>query len=158
MNFAHAAAERNTNTVMVESRFIRPVFFVVVFIIASASALCAQSLHTIEEEPSITRMLQVYTNKFKAIENVRAWRIQVAAVTDRREMEQEKSRFERLFPYLRLDWEHDNPYYILTIRDVAFQEKLDALHLLHKIKDRYPSAILVLDDVKPDQLSNPSDF
>ena len=72
----------------------------------------------------------------------------MAAMTERRSMENEKVRFENLYPIYRLEWTYDNPYYLLKIRGRAYREKLDALHLLHQIKDRFPSAILVLDDVK----------
>jgi len=83
---------------------------------------------------------------------VKAWRIQVLASGDRRKVESEKERFENIYPYYRLELVHDNPYYIIKIRDVAYREKIDALHLLHQIKRRYPAAILVLDDVKPQKL------
>ncbi len=108
--------------------------------------------HTVHENPSVERMLHTYAQKNKAQEKVRAWRIQLAAMTERRSMENEKARFENIYPYYRLEWTFDNPYYILKLKGRAFREKLDALHILHRLKDRYPSAILVLDDVKRQDL------
>jgi hypothetical protein len=106
--------------------------------------------------PEIDRMLAVFAAKNKSQETIKAWRIQVVAVSDRREMENEKSRFENIYPTMRLEWIYDNPYYILKLRDAAYKEKLDALNLLHRIKHRYPAALLVLDDVKPEKVfSNP---
>ena len=142
---------------MGESNNIKIACLLVVFTLTSIITVSAQSGH-INEESSITRMMKIYANKYKSIDKVKAWRIQVAALIDRRDMEKEKIRFENVFPYHRLVWKHDNPYYILTISDVAYLEKLDALHLLHKIKNRYPSAILVLDDVRPEQLLDQSDY
>ena len=107
---------------------------------------------TIQEDPAITRMLDLYALKNKSRTAVKAWKIQVAASSDRRKMENEKDRFGNIYPYLRLELVHDNPYYILKLRDIAYREKIDALHLLHRIKRRYPAAILVLDDVKPETL------
>jgi hypothetical protein len=112
----------------------------------------------IDEPAAISRMLNAYAEKNKSQEKVKAWRIQVLATSDRRAIEKEKIRFENLYPYLRLEWIHDNPYYILKIKDVAYGRKMDALHLLHRIKDRYPSAILVLDDVLSVQLLNSPDY
>ena len=107
---------------------------------------------SLNEDPDVSRMLQVYASLNKSRTTVKAWRIQVVASSDRRKVESEKQRFENIYPYLRLELVHDNPYYIIKIRDAAFREKIDALHLLHRIKRRYPAAILVLDDVKPEKL------
>ena len=108
------------------------------------------------EAPKSTECLRVFAAKNKSQETIKAWRIQVVAVSDRREMENEKSRFENIYPTMRLEWIYDNPYYILKLRDAAFKEKLDALNLLHRIKHRYPAALVVLDDVKPEKVfSNP---
>ncbi|MBK8502121.1 MAG: SPOR domain-containing protein [Saprospiraceae bacterium] len=116
--------------------------------------LTAQSV--VLRSTEIDRMLAVYAAKNKSQETIKAWRIQVVAVSDRREMENEKSRFESIYPSMRLEWVYDNPYYILKLRDAAFKEKLDALNLLHRIKHKYPAALLVIDDVKPEKVfSNP---
>ena len=113
--------------------------------------------NVLTKSPELERMLSVYAQKNKSQETIKAWRIQVAALSDRREMEKEKTRFENIFPYYRLEWIYDNPYYILKVKDATFKQKLDALNLLHRIKRRYPSALLILDDVKRDKILN-SDF
>lgn len=107
---------------------------------------------------SVQQMLNTFAARNKGQETIKAWRIQVAAVSDRRDMENEKTRFENIYPDLRLEWIYDNPYYILKLRDAAFKEKLEAYNLLHRIKRRYPSALLVLDDVKPEKVLNNPDF
>ena len=121
-----------------------------IFICGAVFAAHAQG--SLSEEPGVTRMLQEYAARNKSRSTVKAWRIQVAASSNRRRIENEQERFENIYPYYRLELVHDNPYYIIKIRDVAYREKIDALHLLHRIKRRYPSAILVLDDVKPQLL------
>ena len=152
------AAEKNLNTVMAESRSFSNILKVLIpgcFLLFSFGLFGQDQ---IEEPASITRMLNAYTKKNKSQEKVKAWRIQVLATSDRRTIEKEKTRFENLYPHLRLEWVHDNPYYILKIKDIAFGRKMDALHLLHQIKNRYPSAILLLDDVHPEQLLNSPDY
>jgi hypothetical protein len=120
--------------------------------------MIGQAQNVINLSPSIEKMLAVYEAKNKSQETIKAWRIQVAALSDRREMENEKARFENIFPYYKLEWLHDNPYYILKIKDAAFKEKLDALTLLHLIKRGYPSALVILDDVKPEKILNSTNF
>lgn len=106
----------------------------------------------------LQQMLSTFAAKNKEQETIKAWRIQVAAVSDRREMESEKSRFENIFPDMELEWTYDNPYYLLKLREAAFKDKLAAYNLLHRIKRRYPSALLVLDDVKPEKVLNNPGF
>ncbi|MBX2815613.1 MAG: hypothetical protein KTR24_06440 [Saprospiraceae bacterium] len=108
---------------------------------------------SIQEPAALSRMIQQYTFKNKEVTTTKAWTIQVAVSTDRREVERERGRFGRIFPQHRLEWVHDDPYYLLKMKDIAFVQKRDALHLLHEIKDRYrSSAILVLEDVPPEKL------
>ncbi len=110
--------------------------------------------NSVTTTPQVDRLLSIYASKNKKKDKVKAWRIQIAALSDRRMMETEKTRFENIYPNIRLEWIHDNPYYILKIKDAVFKDKLDALRLLHRIKRRYQSAILVLDDVEPDEILN----
>lgn len=120
--------------------------------------MTGQAQNVIDLSPNIEKMLSIYAAKNKSQETIKAWRIQVAALSDRREMENEKTRFENIFPYYEVEWLHDNPYYILKIKDAAFKDKLDALTLLHRIKRRYPSALVILDDVKPEKILNSTNF
>lgn len=140
------------NTVIRQCRMV--FFLVLVFFVFSRVE--AQSEVVIN--PTIQQMLSNFAAKNKAQETIRAWRIQVAALSDRREMENEKTRFENIYPYMELEWTYDNPYYILKLRDAAFKDKLTAYNLLHRIKQRYPSALLVLDDVKPEKVLNNPDY
>ena len=141
---------RNTSIVMGESnRFLKGAFLVICF---WGTLITVHAQGSLSEDPGVSRMLQEYANRHKSRSTVKAWRIQVAASSNRRRIESEKERFENIYPYYRLELVHDNPYYIIKIRDIAYREKIDALHLLHQIKRRYPSAILVLDDVKPQLL------
>lgn len=112
-----------------------------------------QAQSAVREPAEITRMIEAFQAKFKSQETVKAWKIQIAASSDRREIERQKARFERLFPYYNLDWVHDNPYYILKMKDLAFARKIDALHLLHEIKNRHSfPAILILEDIERHKL------
>jgi hypothetical protein len=154
-----AAVVKNLNIAMVEinemlmQKYFKSVVTSIILLLGTV-LLTAQS--EVVRSAEIDRMLAVFAAKNKSQQTIKAWRIQVVAVSDRREMENEKSRFENIYPTMHLEWIYDNPYYILKLRDAAFKEKLDALNLLHRIKHRYPAALLVLDDVKPENVfSNP---
>lgn len=112
-----------------------------------------QAQSTVAEPPALTQMIQAFTSSNKSKQTTKAWTIQVAVSSDRRAVERERGRFGRVFPQHRLEWVHDDPYYILKMKDIAFARKVDAMHLLHQIKRRYTSsAILVLEDVSPEEL------
>lgn len=119
--------------------------------LGSWAAINAQNV--INEPPALTKMIDNYTRQNKSVETVKAWTIQIAVSTDRRKVESEQSRFGRIFPEHRLAWEHDNPYYKLKLRDVAYLRKMDALNLLHQIKRRSTAAaILIREDVSPEKI------
>jgi len=151
MKLALVAAAKNTSIVMVGNSYSQ---FKLLLIIAALLGLItvASGQGNLSEDPDVARMMDAFATLNKSRSTVKAWRIQVLASGDRRKVESEKERFENIYPYYRLELVHDNPYYIIKIRDVAYREKIDALHLLHRIKRRYPAAILVLDDVKPQKL------
>lgn len=153
MNSVPVAAVKNLNIVMVESKIK---YLILAFTVVGSMSGMAQN--SIQEDPDISRMLSAYAAKNKQQETVKAWRIQVAAGSDRRVIENEQRRFENIYPSLGLELLHDNPYYILKIQDRAYRSKVDALALLHRIKSRYPSAILVLDDVRTEKLLNSQSY
>lgn len=145
MNPVPAAVEGNSSTAMVKHSLLLG--------IAIGLSLHLHGQTTISEPSEIAQMIRAYTAKHKSIETTKAWTIQVAVSSDRRTVERERGRFARIFPQHRLQWVHDDPYYILKMKDIAFARKVDALHLLHQIKRRYTSsALLVLEDVPPEKL------
>ncbi len=147
MNPVHVAVEKNISIVMGGNKVI---FFVLALM---GMFICdAMSQSVVNEEPALERMLEVYAQKNKSQAQVKAWRIQIGAMTDRREMEAELERFENVFPYYNLEWTYDNPYYLLKLKNRAYKYKLDALTILHELKDEYPSAIVILDDVPREDL------
>ncbi|MEO1514004.1 MAG: SPOR domain-containing protein [Bacteroidota bacterium] len=105
--------------------------------------LQAQSV-TVTEEPAITRMMDRMVEINRSNDQVEGWRIQILATTDRRKMEDAKSRFLANYPNLAIDWIHAKPYY--KLRAGAFTSRLEAARLLHEIKRDYPSAYLAKDN------------
>lgn len=110
--------------------------FILVFIESALSAN-AQNV-TIKEDFPIAKMMDTFIAKNKSTHQTEGWRIQIMATTDRIKMEAAKSEFLANYPDISIDWTHSKPYY--RLRAGAFTSKLDAMRLLHKLKENYPSA------------------
>ncbi len=92
---------------------------------------------------AVTQLVDRYVEIQKTTPTVSGWRIQLVATTDRQEMESTLYRFQILYPYIKVDWEHEQPYY--KVKAGAFQTKLDAHRILYLIKRDYPGAYPAID-------------
>jgi hypothetical protein len=110
----------------------------------------AQAKATVVAPFGVNQMVDRYVEMQKATSAVRGWRIQLLATTDRQEMESTLYRFQILYPYIKVDWEHVQPYY--KIKAGAFQSKLEAYRMLYLIKRDYPGAYPAIDQaIKPSE-------
>ena len=123
-------------------------------LIVTTSTLIAEAQNvTIMEDFPIAKMMESYISKNKTTYQIEGWRIQIMATTDRRKMEEAKSEFLMNYPQISVDWTHSKPYY--RLRAGAFTSKLDAVRLLHVLKEDYPSAYPAKDNnIKPQELIN----
>ena len=125
------------------------ILFLLVFI-NSALFLNAQNV-TINEDFPIAKMMDTFVTKNKTTYQIDGWRIQIMATTDRRKLEEAKSDFLTNYPDISVDWTHSKPYY--RLRAGAFASKLDAMRLLHLLKEDYPSAYPAKDNnISPQEL------
>lgn len=110
----------------------------------------AQGKVTVNAPTGVKQMADQYIELQKAVPTITGWRIQLLATTDRQEMESTMYRFQVLYPYIKVDWEHVKPYY--KIRAGAFESKLDTYRILHLIKQDYPGAYPAIDhSIKPEE-------
>src|SRR5690606_20809522 len=65
----------------------------------------------VTEEPGITRAIAQWKQYNLEHAEVRGWRVQISATTDRRQMETNKRLFERIYPDFPLVFVHNEPYY-----------------------------------------------
>ena len=91
----------------------------------------------------------VYTNQQK--ESIKGWRIQIITTNDRRNSENAKARFQRLYPEINVKWKQEVPFYKVQIGAYETKEELQAF--LQEIKVDFPSAIPVVDNVGIDELA-----
>ena len=106
----------------------------------------AQNISLVEEQgitSMMSRMVEINQNR----ENVQGWRIQIVATTDRRNMDEEKTKFQFRYPDVKVNWEHSKPYYKLRVG--AFTTRLEAVRLLYRIKQDYPGAYPIKDNQIP---------
>jgi SPOR domain len=107
---------------------------------------------TINEDPTITRMMQSYISNNKAVQVIEGFRIQLTATTDRVKMDGTLSVFKSKYPGIYVDWSHEKPYY--KVKAGAFTSKANADRYLKSIKLDYPDAYIVAERVKATELTN----
>lgn len=106
----------------------------------------------INEAPVVSQMMEKFVEINKAKTKIPGWRIQLLATTDRRKVEEEKARFQNLYPGMYVDWTHSNPYY--KLRAGAFADRLDMYRMLNHIKVHFPSAYPARDFISPQAALN----
>ena len=104
----------------------------------------------INETPEIAQMMRSFVSKNKTNDMIRGWRIQIITTDDRREMERARSKFAAMFPDIPMHWEHISPYYKVQIG--AYENKLSLQGFLLDLKEDFPTAIPVMDDLYKSEL------
>lgn len=112
-------------------------------IVVTTNKILAQV--AIEEPYIITSRLAAYKSERISKEDVRAWRVQFLYTDDRRKLDQEVRRIKNEFPKIDVQWHQRTPYYFVT--GGAFEKELEALQFLQNIKDNYPGALAVREDI-----------
>ena len=108
---------------------------------------------SVKEEVKIEQMMQKFVEINKATTTIDGWRIQLLVSTDRRKVENEKMKFQSLFPNIQVDWSHSSPYY--KLKAGAFMTKMEATRMLYVLKSEYPQAYTAKDNtIRPFELLN----
>ncbi len=101
------------------------------------------SIIILEEE--VQEQFNFWQKQQQSVSKFSAWRILVAGLRDRRSLNAAIERFEEEFPDLEYDWEYDSPLY--KLKTGIQTERLDIKPLLHQIRDHFPSALEIKDEV-----------
>ncbi len=110
----------------------------IVLFLAGSNQMRAQQNVYVKEATIVSRMMFHLGQQNQLNEYVSGWRIQILATTDRQMLEKVKAEFQRDYPGMLVDWQHDKPYY--KLRAGAFASKLEATELLYRLKKKFPSA------------------
>lgn len=106
----------------------------------------------VQEEESITRFMNDYKKINAENPKQKAWKIQIIATNDRRQMEDAISKFARYFPEHEANWSHENPYYKVKVG--AFETKEDLYSFLLAVKQHFSGAIPVVENISKSELVN----
>lgn len=104
----------------------------------------------ITEHGSIRTVMDQYINQNRSNATVEGWRIQIISTDDRRKMESYREKFEVAYPGMYLEWEHRNPWYLVKVG--AFKTKLELQAFIQELKDDFPQAIPIKDQVSKAEL------
>ena len=102
------------------------------------------------EEVAVSKMMTQYKSTNFKTPMIRAWRIQIITTNDRKTMESALEDFEELYPDINYKWEHNPPYY--QVRIGAFERKADLEGFMVKLKEDFPAAIPVQDDIEKKEI------
>ena len=115
-------------------------------LLALAFTSAKAQIITVNEDPNISRMMDLYTLKNKEGGAFEGWRIQLAATTDRKKIDDVESTFKSKYPDTHIEWVHVKPYY--KVRAGAFASRNGATQFLKSIKADFPDAYIVPDKIK----------
>lgn len=125
---------------------IRVLRFVFLLMLGYAT-LSGQS---IEEDPSVTGIMERFVEFNKAHQTVRGWRVQILVTTDRRQMETTRREFETTYPDYKIYYQHENPFYHL--KSGAFFTQASARPFLRLMLENYASAFVVSDEIDVEEV------
>ena len=139
------------SSVLSERRLLFVIAYVSIFF-AAPRILSAQSEITVQAEPAVVKMMERFVAKGKSEENIKAWRIQIITTDNRREMEQARATFLKMYPDTDMEWKHIAPYY--QVRVGYFEKKQHLMPFLLELKKIFPAATPVYDNVSKRSLVN----
>jgi len=123
---------------------------IIVILLIGSSNLSAQQIR-INEDSSISEIMEKYIRWEKEETHVPGWRIQIINTDDRRKMEKALGNFRYYYPNVGYTtWKQVSPYYKVIIG--AYESKLEVLAFLQNVKRRFPSAIPVVEKINEREL------
>lgn len=118
------------------------------FLINQAS--WAQGKVSFVESSEVKSIMDRFVNYNLANNTIPGWKIQVVSTTDRREMDEARTRFMSLFPGTPVAWKHVAPYY--QVRVGAFRSKTELLDQMNEIRKYFAMATPVVDVIEKKDL------
>lgn len=101
---------------------------------------------SIRQSPGVERMMKDYLQSNRSASGVEGYRIQLYSGTgnnSKQEAQEVRSKLLGLFPEEKVFVEYNAPF--MRVRVGSFRHKHEALPLLRKLKDSFPSCYIVRD-------------
>ena len=103
----------------------------------------------ITEQTHITDLMDRWKIYNMGNKEVRGFRVQILATTDRRHMETVQRAYERKYPDYPIHFAHNEPYWYL--KTGAFLTNQKAQAFMKQMSKEYPSSIIVSDLIKGEE-------
>lgn len=103
----------------------------------------------ITEQTHITDLMDRWRIYNMGNKEVRGFRVQILATTDRRHMETVQRAFERKYPDYPVHFAHNEPYWYL--KTGAFLTNQKAQAFMKQMSKEYPSSLIVSDLIKGEE-------
>lgn len=134
------------NILFIRSGFDFKSIIALLFLICFAKPTNAQLV----EESQITSLMDRWTSYNETHQELRGYRIQILASTDRRQAETMRKKFEDTYRNYPILFVHNYPYYHLKVG--AFMTMQKAQAFLYKMQQDFPQAIPVTDNLTMEEL------
>jgi hypothetical protein len=126
-------------------------FLCSIVFITSVSFCFSQSKSGITEDSSLTKNIERFRQLNADPEyKIDGWRILVQVSRNRRKVEEDKRKMDKIFPDHRAKMVFEDPYYKLYC--CAFRTKLELRRTLTVIREEFPAAFEVASKVSNDDL------
>lgn len=102
------------------------------------------------EQTRITDLMERWRMHNMENKEVRGFRVQILATTDRRHMEAVQRAFERKYPDYPIHMNNNEPYWYLKTGAFLTQQKAQAF--MKQMSKEYPASLIVTDMIKGEEL------
>ena len=102
------------------------------------------------EQTRVTDLMDRWKAHNMSNKEVRGFRVQILATTDRRQMETVQREYERKYPDYPVHFAHNEPYWYL--KTGAFLTNQKAQAFMKQMAKEYPSSLIVTDMIKGEEL------
>ena len=102
------------------------------------------------EQERITDLMERWKTHNMSNKEVRGYRVQILATTDRRQMESVQRTFERNYPDYPIHAAHNEPYWYLKTGAFITNQKAQAF--MKQMAKEYPASLIVTDMLKGEEL------
>lgn len=98
-----------------------------------------------DETSEIQDLMNRYMNYNIRNSTIIGYRIQIISTSDRRAMDEARSRFNNIYPSMSVSWKHVPPNY--QVRVGAFRTKAELMNVMEEIRRNFPMSTSVQDSI-----------
>ena len=124
--------------------------FKILLAVFCLTCLCLTGKAQITEQAHVTDLMDRWRLYNMGNKEVRGFRVQILATTDRRQMETVQREYERKYPDYPVHFAHNEPYWYLKTGAFITNQKAQAF--MKQMAKEYPSSIIVTDMIKGEEL------